>query len=136
MSDDLKPAAVERLFPFVLRSRILLVGRDTLRRSRSRLQFVLMTTDLSEGSGAQMLKDFECYPVVQCYTAADLERHFGVRGTKVIGFVKSRLAQSIYAELKTHRINCALKPQENAKSAGTHPKRRYPRRQNPIHHKG
>ena len=31
---------VERLFPFVLRSRILLVGREALRRNKRRLHFV------------------------------------------------------------------------------------------------
>jgi len=117
MSDDPKPAAVERLFPFVLRSRILRVGRDTLRRSRGKLHFVLLTTDLSATSREQMLKDFDRCPVVQCYTVADLERHFGVRGTKVIGFVKSQLAQSIYAELKPHRIHHSSKPPENVRQA-------------------
>jgi len=96
---------VERLFPFVLRSRILLVGRDTLRRNRSRLHFVLITRDLSESSRAQVLSDLAHYPVVQHYTAADLEQFFGVKATKVIGFQKSGLAQSIYAELKEHRLN-------------------------------
>jgi hypothetical protein len=43
---------VERLFPFVLRSRGLLVGRETLLRSKSRLHFVLITSDLSEQSRA------------------------------------------------------------------------------------
>lgn len=116
MSDEPKPA-VERLFPFVLRSRILLVGRDTLRRSRGKLQFVVLTTDLSEGSREQMLKDFAHYPVLQHYTSADLERHFGVRGTKVVGFAKSPLAQSIYAELKVHRINRDAEPPERPKDA-------------------
>ena len=45
---------VERLFPFVLRSRILLIGRDTLRRSKSRLHFVLITRDISERGRAEM----------------------------------------------------------------------------------
>jgi hypothetical protein len=96
---------VERLFPFVLRSRILLVGRDTLRRNKSRLHFVLITHDISERSRAEVLSDFVHYPVVQHYTAANLEQFFGVKATKVIGFQKSGLAQSIYAELKQHRLN-------------------------------
>jgi len=96
---------VERLFPFVLRSRNLLVGRDTLRRSKSRLHFILITRDLSEPSRAEVLSDFAHYPVVQHYTSADLEQFFGVKAAKVIGFQKSGLAQSIYAELKEHRLN-------------------------------
>jgi hypothetical protein len=107
--------SVERLFPFVIKARALIVGRDTLARSKGRLHFVLMTTDVSENSRAQILKDFEHYPVVQHYTEADLEKHFGLKGTKVLGFAKSGLAQSIYAELKPHRINksmIAAKPKQ------------------------
>jgi hypothetical protein len=98
-----KPVA--RLFPFVLRSRILLVGREMLRRSKGRLHFVLITDDLSEKSRAEILSEFAHYPVVQHYASAELEGFFGLRGTKVIGFAKSDLAQSIYAELREHRIN-------------------------------
>jgi len=96
---------VERLFSFVLRSRILIVGRDTLARSKSRLHFVLITRDLSENSRAEVLSDFAHYPVVQHYTAEELEKFFGIKGAKVIGFEKSGLARSVYAELKEHRIN-------------------------------
>ena len=101
------PAAkpVERLFPFVLRSRNLLAGRDILLRSKSKLHFVLITTDISENSRAEILAEFAHYPVVQHYRSEDLEKHFGLNGAKVIGFAKSGLAQSLYAELKQHRIN-------------------------------
>jgi len=99
------PKPVERLFPFVLRARGLIVGRETLRRSKSKLHFVLITRDLAEGSRAEILTDFAHYPVVQHYVAEDLEKFFGIKGAKVIGFAKSGLAQSIYAELKEHRIN-------------------------------
>ena len=101
---------VERLFPFVMRSRALLVGRETLRRSKSRLHFVLITLDISEQSRAEVLSDFAHYPVVQLYTSAELEQFFGVKGAKVIGFQKSGLAQSVYAELKQHRLNKPAKP--------------------------
>jgi len=105
MSDAAPVKSVERLFPFVLKSRCLIVGRDLLRRSKGRLHFVLITRDLSENSRAQILSDFAHYPIVEYYTEADLEKFFGVKGTKVAGFAKSGLAQSIYAELKEHRIN-------------------------------
>src|SRR5215472_9870142 len=101
--DRAKP--VERLFPFVLRARILLVGRTTLLRSKSKLHFVLITDDLSEPSREEILTEFAHYPIVQRYTSAELEKFFGVRGTKVLGFAKSGLAQSIYAEMKEHRLN-------------------------------
>ena len=96
---------VERMFPFVLRSRNLMVGRETLGRNKSRLHFVLITLDISEQSRGEVLSDFAHYPVVQLYTSEQLEQFFGVKGAKVIGFEKSGLAQSIYAELKQHRIN-------------------------------
>jgi hypothetical protein len=106
---------VERLFPFVLRSRTLLVGRDTLRRGKSRLHFVLITRDISAASRAEILSDFVHYPVVQEYTTRELEEFFGVKGAKVIGFEKSELAQSIYLGLKEHRINQALNPADPKK---------------------
>jgi ribosomal protein L7Ae-like RNA K-turn-binding protein len=96
---------VERLFPFVLRSRILVVGRETLWRSRSKLHFVLVTEDISDNSLQEILKDFAPYPVVQKYVSEDLEKHFGLKNAKVIGFRKSGLAQSLYAEMKERRLN-------------------------------
>jgi hypothetical protein len=96
---------VERLFPFVLRSRNLIVGRDTLLRSKSKLHFVLITTDISENSRDEILAEFAHYPVVQHYQTHDLKNHFGLEGAKVIGFAKSGLAQSLYAELKQYRVN-------------------------------
>src|SRR6266446_7493838 len=106
---------VERLFPFVLRSRNLLVGREILQRSKSKLHFVLVTHDISETSRAQILSDFEHYPVVQHYTAQELEAFFGIKGAKVVGFQKSGLAQSIYAELKGYRINKPTAPLAKSK---------------------
>ena len=96
---------VERLFPFVLKTRGLLVGRDTLRANKGKLHFVLIATDIAEASRDEVLKDFTHYPVVQHFTAAELEKFFNVKGAKAVGFLKSGLAQSIYAELKPHRIN-------------------------------
>ncbi len=101
---------VERLFPFVLKTKALLIGRDTLRANKGKLHFVLITTDIAETSREEVLKDFTHYPVVQFFTGADLERCFKVRGAKAIGFTKSGLAQSIYAELKPYRINQPMNP--------------------------
>jgi hypothetical protein len=105
MKEQSPAQPVERLFSFVLRSRILIVGRDTLARSKSRLHFLLITRDLSEASREEILSDFAHYPVVQHYTSEELENFFGIKGTKVVGFKKSGLAQSLYAGLKHHRIN-------------------------------
>jgi len=105
MNEATPAKPVERLFPFVLRSRNLLAGRETLRRSKSKLHFVLITTDISENSRAEILSEFSHYPVVQHYRSEDLEKHFGLKNAKVIGFSKSGLAKSLYAELKQHRLN-------------------------------
>jgi len=107
--DQARTKPVERLFPFVLRARILLVGRQTLLRSKSKLHFVLITDDLSEQSRKEILSEFAHYPIVQRYTSAQLEQFFRLQGAKVLGFAKSGLAQSIYGEMKEHRINKAAK---------------------------
>jgi hypothetical protein len=98
------------MFDFVIRSRGLLIGRDTLRGNKGKLHFVLITTDIADASREEVLRDFAHYPVVQHFTAADFERMFKIKGAKAVGFVKSGLAQSIYAELKPHRINQPMHP--------------------------
>jgi hypothetical protein len=105
MSDPTPARPVERLFPFVLRAKILLIGREKLRHNKGKLHFVLITEDIAESVRAEILLDFKFYPVVQHYAAADLEKFFRIKGAKAVGFAKSGLAQSIYAELKAHRIN-------------------------------
>ena len=121
MNSEPTSKSVERLFPFVLKSRCLLIGRDTLRRSKSKLHFVLITTDISDGSRAEILTDFSHYPVVQKYTSAELDKFFGVKGAKVVGFAKSGLAQSIYAEMKESRINRPVEKPKPAESLPTPP---------------
>lgn len=96
---------MERLYPFVLRARKLIVGRDTLYRKKGRLHFVLITTDISENSRDEILQGFRDYPVVQRYTSAELEQFFALKNTKVLGFEKSTLSASIYAGLREFRIN-------------------------------
>jgi hypothetical protein len=108
MSKPPPARSVERLFPFVLRAQILLIGREKLRHNKGRLHFVLITEDIAENVRAEILLEFKHYPVVQHFTAVDLEKSFGIKGAKAIGFTKSGLAQSIYAELKAHRINQAV----------------------------
>jgi hypothetical protein len=104
-----KTKSVERLFPFVVRAKKLIVGREALARSRRRLHSILLATDISETSKAEILRDFSDYPILQKYTAAELEQFFGVRNAKVLGLEKSSLAQSIYGELKEQRINSPAK---------------------------
>jgi hypothetical protein len=101
---------VERLFPFVKKTRGLLIGRDSLFANKGKLHFVLITEDIADEHREEVLKNFSHYPVVQHYKQADLETFFNVKGAKAVGFIKSGLAQSIYAELKPYRINRPLNP--------------------------
>ena len=104
------PEAVEKMFPFVLIGKYLVVGREALRNNKGRLHFVLIATDIIEAHREEVLRDLRHYPIVQHYTAAELEKFFQCKGAKAIGFTKSGLAQSIYAELKAYRINQPLHP--------------------------
>jgi hypothetical protein len=116
MSNSAEKKPVERLFPFVLRSRILMIGGESLMRQRGKLHFILITRDLSEKMRQSLLRQFAPYPIIQHYTSAELEQFFGVKGAKVLGFRKSGLAQSIYAELKEYRINQAAHPNPGARA--------------------
>jgi hypothetical protein len=115
--NDAKPD-VEKLFPFVLRARKLIVGRETLFRKKGRLHFLLITTDISENSREEMLKAFSDYPVVQHYTSSDVERLLALHNTKVVGFEKSTLSASIYKGLREFRINRPAKENSPAPEAG------------------
>ena len=113
MSGDVPAPPVpllEQLFALAVQSKLLLVGREALRRNKSRLHFVLITTDIISNHREEVLADFKHYPVVQHYTAADFERLFKIQGAKAVGFAKSDLAKSIYAELKAYRLNQPLHP--------------------------
>jgi hypothetical protein len=105
-ADSPRPAkGAERLFPFVARARLLLVGRETLARNKRAIHCILIAEDISPGSRAEILREFSDYPVLQRYTAAQFDQFFGVRNAKVLGFKKSSLAKSIYTELKEFRLN-------------------------------
>jgi len=110
MSDEIPKPPVERLFDLAVESKLLLIGREALRRNKSHLHFVLIATDIIANHREEVLADFNHYPVVQHYAAADFERLFKIKGAKAVGFAKSDLAKAIYAELKPHRINTPLHP--------------------------
>jgi len=92
--------AVERLYPFALRARVVVVGEALLNKLRKKLHFILVTRDLSEKRLKEMLRSYNETPILQIYETGDIEEHFGFKNTKVLGFKKSSLAVSIYRELK------------------------------------
>lgn len=112
---------VERLFPFVLRARVLLVGQRAVLRSKSCLQFVLITRDISDRGRSEALRKLKHYPVVQCLRSADIERHFDLRGVRLLGFRKSGLSKSLYAEWKRHRVNKPLQGRQEESVAADKP---------------
>jgi len=89
----------EKLAPFALRSRQVVVGRERLVQLRNRLAFVLMTTDMSERSRRELAAIFPC-PQVCALTSADIERLFGFRNTKLLGFRRGSLANGMYRALR------------------------------------
>ena len=105
--------AADRLFPFVVRARLLMVGRETLARNKRNLHCILISEDISPGSKEEILRDFQDYPILQRFQSAEFEQFFNVRNAKVVGFKKSSLAKSIYTELKEFRVNA---PSPGAKS--------------------
>ena len=96
-------SSFEKLAPFMLRARTVEVGRDRLNQIKKRLACLLVTTDISENSKKEMLETFSC-PVYQHFTSQEIERMFGFRGTKVLGFHRSPLTVSALPLLQQYQI--------------------------------
>ena len=103
-TDEKKPKPVERLFPFVLRAKLLILGQEAVFRSRKRVQFVLISTDLSPNSKTKILSDFPTIPVIQRFSSEELSAFFQANKAKVVGFKRSSLASAILSELKPWQV--------------------------------
>lgn len=103
------PEQVEKLAPFVLRSGILVVGRERLQQVKAKLNFVWVTCDISSNSLRKCSEMFPC-PIVQAGESSDFDRLFDLRGTKMVGFKRSSLSNNIYAELKFARLKAERPP--------------------------
>jgi hypothetical protein len=112
MNAPLQP--VERLFPFALRARIVVPGREAMARQQRRLLFVLITTDLSPKSRERIRFDFGQVPIIERYTSAEVEALFAFRGAKVLGFRRSSLAQALLKELKAFKLPPLPPPEKPA----------------------
>ena len=110
---------VERLYPFALRARVVVVGEALLARLKKKLHFILISEDISEKRIVEICRQFSDLPVLQCYTAESIETFFGFKNTKVLGFKKSSLAVSIHKELKktAKRLNME-RNQDGPKKSG------------------
>ena len=102
---------VERLFPFAIRAGILIPGYERIVASRSKLQFVLVSTDVSENTLAKVSGTLNDYPIIQHYDSESLYDYFDLLNCRVLGFEKSTLSTSIYQELREFRLN---KPQDES----------------------
>ncbi len=92
---------VTRLFPFAINAGILVVGREKLARMSGKLCFIMLATDISEGSENAMrlhhrLKEI---PFIKRYSSQQIEAFFGLTGVKIVGFVQNPLSKSILQEL-------------------------------------
>jgi hypothetical protein len=121
MTDEISTDPVEQLFDQALAGKLLMIGREALRKNKSHLHFVLITTDIIANHREEVLKNFMHYPVVQHYTAVDFERMFKMKGAKAVGFAKSGLAKTIYAALKPYRINEPLHPAKKTEAPAPPP---------------
>lgn len=92
--------AVERLYPFARRSRIVMVGEQSLHACRKKLAFLMVSLDIPPARLESIRKRFAPLPVFNRHSVEEFEIHFGFRNTKVAGFKKSALATSMLRELK------------------------------------
>lgn len=76
---------LKKLAPFVVRSHAAVTGRLKLVQQQRKLAFVLMTTDVSENSRKEVLRELFC-PVYQALTMAEVEELFHLSNTKILGF--------------------------------------------------
>ena len=109
----------EKLFPFVLKSRGFILGRDSLLRNRKKLEFILITTDLSQGSRSEIMGGFSGIPILEAFTSIEVEKFFGFRGTKVVGFRKSQLSKAILQSMEKERPRLKVEPKPKFASAIT-----------------
>ena len=98
-----KMVSFEKMAPFMLRARVVEVGRDRLAQVKKKLACLLITTDISENSKNEMLASFSC-PVYQHFTSEEIEAMFGFHGTKVLGFHRSPLTQSVLPLLTPYLV--------------------------------
>lgn len=99
--------SVERLLPFAIKARLLVVGRERLQHDRKKMQFVLISTDLSENSQKEIIKGVNPTPVVQHYSSQEFEQLLQLKGTKIVGFRQSALSRSIFEGLREFLIQSA-----------------------------
>lgn len=98
---------LKKLAPFMLRARVVEVGRDRLSQIRNKLAFIIITDDISENSRDKVLREFKC-PIFQCLTEEEVESIFNFKGTKMLGFSRSPLSESVIRDLKPYRITLEM----------------------------
>ncbi|NOY79512.1 MAG: hypothetical protein GXP31_00765 [Kiritimatiellaeota bacterium] len=95
---------IEPILPFIRRAGVVAVGRHKLRRTRKKLEFVWIATDLSENSRHDVLKWFPGLPIIEYGTTEDFARWFGFTHTKLVGLRRSSVAHSALERLRRFRV--------------------------------
>ncbi len=93
----------EKLSPFMLKAGIIEVGRDRLRQVGHKLAFLIATEDLSFNSLLELVEEYDC-PIYRCLTAADVDKYFHFKGTKVLGFRRNDLSVQVMKALKGYDV--------------------------------
>jgi ribosomal protein L7Ae-like RNA K-turn-binding protein len=83
---------------------VLVRGREAVRATLKKIQFVLITTDISERSRREVFEMCTEVPVIALLTTAEVEHHFGLENTKIVGFLKSPIGKSLLAEMRGHIV--------------------------------
>ena len=90
---------------FIIKAKIIIIGYEQLKRSKSNLQFILLSEDALEKNKVRIMNEFQHYPIIQKFTSVEIQNYFTIKSAKVIGFKKSGLSGSVYKELKNWRVN-------------------------------
>jgi len=93
-----------RLYSFARRARVLVRGRHAVCNARKRIQFVLVTTDISARSRREIVGQCKGIPMIEYMCTDEVERHFGMENTRIVGFLKSPIGKSLMDELSAHRF--------------------------------
>jgi len=99
-------AILDKLAPFVQRTKCCEKGRGKLARSQRDIAFILLAEDISDNSRKEALRTFSC-PIYQALTAAEIQRRFGLENTKLMGFRKGGLASQLEAAFDGCRLDPA-----------------------------
>lgn len=93
------PEALKRLAPFARRAGIIVTGREKLALRSRQLQLALIAVDAAENTVREIMQNVRC-PHYQALTGTELETLFGLKCCRVLGLLRSGLAEQIQQLLR------------------------------------